>query len=293
MTLPKMLFPMTTTCRRAARQSSTPHNPAKNVSSLSTLLTLFLMLPVTLLPREEALAQKNIVLVHGAWADGSSWAKIIPPLQAKGYHVVAVQNPLTSLEDDVAATRQAIARLDGPVLLVGHSWGGVVITEAGNDLKVTGLVYVAAWVPDAGQNMENLAKDYPASPAGAEFRQDAAGFLTISPRGMDAYFVPDLPAGERQLVYATQGPWMGKNFVAKPTQAAWKTKPSWVVVAADDRMIHPDQQRDQARRMEATTIEVKSGHVPMLSQPGEVTALILDAAQKQFAPGKSAAAGNK
>ena len=236
---------------------------------------------------------KNVVLVHGAFADGSSWGKVISLLLAKELNVIAVQLPLTSLADDVAATKRALAKMNGPVLLVGHSWGGMVITEAGNDPKVTGLVYVAAFVPDAGQTLENLTKDYPASPAGAEFRQDAAGFLTLSPKGIDSFFVPDLPAGERQLVYATQGPWMGKNFVAKPTQAAWKTKPSWAVVASDDLMIHPDQQRDQARRIKATTIEVKSGHAPMLSQAGKVAAFILDAAQKQFAPEKAVAAGNQ
>jgi pimeloyl-ACP methyl ester carboxylesterase len=245
------------------------------------------------MPPDEAVAQKNVVLVHGAWADGASWAKIIPQLQAEGYHVVAVQNPLTSLEDDVAATRQAIARLDGPVLLVGHSWGGVVITEAGDDPKVAGLVYVAAWVPDAGQTMQDLARDYPPSPAGAEFRQDVAGFLTITPKGMDTYFVPDLPAGERELVYATQGPWAAKNFATKATKAAWRTKPNWAIVASDDRMIHPDQQRFQAKRINATTIEVKSGHVPMLSQPDKVAAFILQAARKLPARPKPVATGNE
>jgi pimeloyl-ACP methyl ester carboxylesterase len=247
----------------------------------------------TLTPPDDALAQKNIVLVHGAWADGSSWAKIIPQLQAEGYHVVAVQNPLTSLEDDVIATKQAIARLEGPVLLVGHSWGGVVITQAGVDPKVTGLVYVAAWVPDAGQTMEDLAKPYPPSPAGPEFRQDGAGFLTISPKGMDQHFVPDLTPGERKLVYATQGPWAAKNFVTKVSEVAWRNKPSWNVVATDDHMIHPDQQRFQAKRMKATTIEVKSGHVPMLSQPDKVAALILRAAAEVTAQPKAVATGNE
>jgi pimeloyl-ACP methyl ester carboxylesterase len=247
----------------------------------------------TLIPPDDVLAQKNIVLVHGAWADGSSWAKIIPQLQAEGYHVVAVQNPLTSLEDDVLATKQAIARLEGPVLLVGHSWGGVVITQAGDDPKVAGLVYVAAWVPDEGQTMEDLAKPYPPSPAGPEFRQDGAGFLTLSPRGMDQHFVPDLPPGERKLVYATQGPWAAKNFVTKVSKVAWRSKPSWNVVAADDHMIHPDQQRFQAKRTKATTIEVKSGHVPMLSQPDKVAALILRAAAQVTARPKAVATGNE
>ncbi len=247
----------------------------------------------TVLPQDDALARKNIVLVHGAWADGSSWARIIPSLQAKGYHVVAVQNPLTSLEDDVAATRQAIARLDGPVLLVGHSWGGVVITQAGDDPKVAGLVYVAAWVPDEGQTMKDLAKDYPPSPAGPEFRPDGAGFLTLSRQGMHQHFVQDLPPGDRELVYATQGPWAAKNFETKVSRVAWKTKPSWNIVAADDHMIHPDQQRFQARRMKATTIEVKSGHAPMLSEPDKVAAFILQAAGQATAQPKAAVTGNE
>ncbi len=288
------MHPISLSSRLVAGSLTAGQNPGnRNLLRLSTLLTLFLMTLATFTPPDDALAQKNIVLVHGAWADGSSWAKIIPQLQAKGYHVVAVQNPLTSLEDDVTATKQAIARLDGPVLLVGHSWGGVVITQAGDDPKVTGLVYVAAWVPDEGQTMEDLAKAYPPSPAGPEFRQDAAGFLTISPKGMDQHFVPDLTPGERKLVYATQGPWAGKNFVTKVSKVAWRNKPSWNVVATDDHMIHPDQQRFQAKRMKATTIEVKSGHVPMLSQPDKVAAFILQAAGQVAAQPKAVATGNE
>ncbi len=280
--------------REVAGQLPAEQSPVNQKKSLlPTLLTLLLMTLATVIPPDDALAQTNIVLVHGAWADGSSWAKIIPQLHAKGYHVVAVQNPLTSLEDDVAATKQAIARLDGPVLLVGHSWGGVVITQAGDDPKVAGLAYVAAWVPDEGQTMEDLAKDYPPSPAGPEFHQDGAGFLTISPKGMDMHFVPDLTPGERKLVYATQGPWAAKNFVTKVSKVAWRNKPSWNVVATDDHMIHPDQQRFQAKRMKATTIEVKSGHVPMLSQPDKVADLILQAAAQTTARPKAVATGNE
>jgi len=148
----------------------------------------------------------NIVLVHGAWADGSSWSKVIPQLQAKGLHVVAVQNPLTSLADDVAATRRAIASQDGPVLLVGHSYGGAVITEAGNDPKVIGLVYVAAFAPSDGESVASVTKPYPPAPLGSEVRRDAEGFLTLTPKGIAEDFAQDLPGKERQGLTATQVP---------------------------------------------------------------------------------------
>src|SRR5882724_5743642 len=135
---------------------------------------------------------RNIVIVHGAWADGSSWSKVIPLLQAKGFHVVAVQNPLTSLADDVVATKRAIASQDGPVLLVGHSYGGVVITEAGNDPKVVGLVYVAAWAPAEGGSLASLAKLYPPAPLGDELRPDKEGFLTVTAKGIAEDFAQDL-----------------------------------------------------------------------------------------------------
>jgi pimeloyl-ACP methyl ester carboxylesterase len=148
---------------------------------------------------------RNIVIVHGAWADGSSWSKVIPLLQAKGLHVVAVQNPLTSLADDVAATKRAIALQDGPVLLVGHSYGGVVITEAGNDPKVVGLVYVAALAPSDGESVASVTKPFPPAPLGSEVRADADGFLTVTPRGIAEDFAQDLTDKEKQLLTATQG----------------------------------------------------------------------------------------
>src|SRR5260370_15647121 len=152
---------------------------------------------------------RNIVIVHGAWADGSSWSKVIPLLQGKGLHVVAVQNPLTSLADDVAATRRAIALQDGPVLLVGHSYGGVVITEAGNDPKVGGLVYVAALAPSEGESVASVTKPFPPAPLGGEVRADADGFLTVSPNGIAEDFAPDPPYKEKQLLAATQAPTAG------------------------------------------------------------------------------------
>src|SRR2546421_10243683 len=166
---------------------------------------------------------RNIVIVHGAWADGSSWSKVIPLLQAKGLHVVAVQNPLTSLADDVAATSRAIALQDGPVLLVGHSYGGVVITEAGNDPQVGGLVYVAALAPSDGESIASVTKPFPPAPLGSEVRPDANGFLTVTPKGIAEDFAQDLPDNGNQVLTATQGPTAAAVFGDTITTAAWKT----------------------------------------------------------------------
>ena len=220
---------------------------------------------------------RNVVLVHGAYADGSSYAKVIPLLRARGLRVTAVQNPLTSLADDVAATRRAIARQDGPVILVGHSSAGVVITEAGNDPKVVGLVYISAIAPNDGQSASDALKGYAATPGGAEQHPDAAGYLTITRKGVMEDFVPDIPVAERELVYATQGDWNSTFLAEKVTTAAWKTKPSWFIIP-DDRMVPPQHERDAAARMKATVTTLTSGHVPMLSQPAKVAAVIVDAA---------------
>jgi len=221
-----------------------------------------------------------IVLVHGAWADGSSWAKVIPLLEKAGLNAVAVQNPLTSLADDVAATKRAIARLDGgQVILVGHSYGGAVISEGGNDPKVVGLVYVAAFAPDAGEAVGDLGKEFPPAPGGAELRPDAGGFLTMTTKGVLENFAQDLPLTERMLLAATQGPTNGAALGAKLTNAAWKTKRTWYVVAANDRMIPPDLERKFAKAMNANTITLPSSHVAMLSHPAEVAKLIIEAAK--------------
>ena len=222
---------------------------------------------------------RNVVLVHGAWADGSSWAKVIPLLEKAGLNAVAVQNPLTSFADDVAATKRAVALQDGPVILVGHSWGGVVITEVGADPKVVGLVYVAAFAPDVGEAVGDLGKDFPAPPGGAELRPDAEGYLTMTTKGVMESFAPDLPLAQRKIVAATQGATNSAVFGAKVTNAAWKTKPSWYVVAANDRMIQPDLERKFANAMKAKTITVPSSHVAMLSHPAEVAKLIIEAAR--------------
>jgi len=223
---------------------------------------------------------KNIVLVHGAFADGSSWAKVISILQAKGYNVTAVQNPLTSFADDVAATNRALALQNGPVILVGHSWGGVVITEAGTDPKVAGLVYVAAFGPDAGEVVGDLGKPFPPPPAFAAPIVDKDGFMTLPTEAVLKHFASDLPPAEARVVAATQGPIHVSAFGTKVSSVAWKTKPSWYIVSKLDGAIAPDEERFFAKRMKATTTELNSSHVPMLSQPKAVAAVIMEAAAK-------------
>src|SRR2546422_5695144 len=198
-------------------------------------------------------AQKTVVLVHGAFADGSSWAKVIPLLEAKGLRVTAVQNPLSSLADDVAATKRAIANQDGPVILVGHSWAGMVISEAGNDPKIAGLVYVAAIVPDEGQSAGDVVKPYPPSPGLGEAKPDASGFLSLTRKGIDEDFVPDLRPAERAIIYAIQGAWNSTCLADKVSVPAWTTKPSWFIVAANDRLLPPEHDQAVAGDTLATT----------------------------------------
>lgn len=222
---------------------------------------------------------KNVLLVHGAWADGSSWSKVVPLLEAKGLHVVAVQIPLTSFADDVAATQRAIALEDGPVLLVGHSYGGAVITEAGNDPKVAGLVYVAAVAPDKGESAFGLITSMP-TPIGTELRPDKSGFIKLTSKGIAEDFAQDLSAEEIAVLDATQIPTNVAAMKSEITTPAWKSKPSWYVIAAKDRTISPALEAAQAKRIGATTTTAASCHVVMLAQPAEVTKVILDAVSK-------------
>lgn len=222
---------------------------------------------------------RNVVLVHGAFADGSSFEKVIPLLQARGLRVTAVQNPLSSLADDVAATKRALALQDGPVILVGHSWAGMVISEAGNNPKVVGLVYIAAIVPDEGQTANDVLKPYPPTPGLGHMAPDATGYLSLTRQGIEEDFVPDLPAPERAIVFATQGPWNSTALAEKVPNPAWKTKPSWFI-AVNDRILPADYELVLAKHINAKTTKLASGHVPMLSQPKAVAAVIIDAASK-------------
>jgi pimeloyl-ACP methyl ester carboxylesterase len=220
----------------------------------------------------------TVVLVHGAFADGSGWDKVIPLLQAEGLDVVSVQNPLTSLADDVAATRRVLDMQAGPVVLVGHSWGGVVISEAGTHERVKALVYVAAFAPSEGQSAADLGKGYPAPPGLNFIVQDKAGFLTLSPEGMATQFAPDLPAAETRLMAATQGPISARSFEEKVTAAAWKTKPSWYVLTQHDHMLDPTLQKAMAEKISAHIVSLPSSHVPQLSKPTQVADAIVAAA---------------
>jgi pimeloyl-ACP methyl ester carboxylesterase len=231
---------------------------------------------------DPGLVGKSVVLVHGAFSDGSSWNKVIPLLEAKGLHVTAVQNPLSSLSDDVAATSRAIAQQQGPVVLVGHSWAGSVITQAGNDPKVKALVYVAAFAPDSGQSTDDIRRGQPAPSWAAELHKDAAGFLTLSDKAIAADFAPDVSPAQARLLAATQQPWFSGCLGEKVTHAAWHDKPSWFIVTAPakDRMITPDFQMKMAQQIGATVIKVNASHVPMLSKPEEVAAVIISAARR-------------
>ncbi|MES2612056.1 MAG: alpha/beta hydrolase [Pseudomonadota bacterium] len=219
----------------------------------------------------------SVVLVHGAFADGSDWAKVIPLLQARGIRVTSVQNGLESLAGDVAATRRAIANQRGKVVLVGHSWGGTVITEAGDNDKVAALVYVAAFAPDAGQASSDLGKDYPPSPGVQKLVADANGWLTLPPEAIAQDFAQDVPAAQAAVMAATQGPLQAKALDDKTTVAAWKTRPSWYIVSARDRIISPDLERAMARKIGATTTTLQTSHVPQQSRPRDVAAVILAA----------------
>ena len=222
-------------------------------------------------------AARNVVLVHGLFADGSCWSEVIPRLQAAGLNVTSVQNPLTSLDEAVAATRRVLARQEGPTVLAGHSFAGMIVTEAGVDPRVSSLVYVAARAPDAGEDYAALAMQYPAPPAtagivydGDEGRLSEAAFLRD--------FAGDLPEERAKVLYAVQEPFHKALLAGRTGQAAWRSKPNFYAVSTEDRTINPDLQRFMAKRMGAETIEVKASHLSLISQPDIIASLILKAA---------------
>ncbi len=223
----------------------------------------------------------SVVLIHGAFSDGSSWNKVIPILQAQGLNVIAVQNPLTSLSDDVLAAQRAIDAQEGSVVLVGHSWGGTVITQVGNHPKVKSLVYVAAHAPSEGQTAADLGKDYPPPPGKIDLKPDAAGFLRLSAKSLGENFAQDLPHEETKVMAATQGPIFAKAFAEPVTVAAWTHKPSYYIVASQDRMIQPALQQALSKKIKAVTTVLESSHVPMLSLPDKVAEVIITAAMNR------------
>src|SRR5579864_9118953 len=223
---------------------------------------------------------RNVVLVHGLFADGSTWSEVIPRLQAAGLNATAVQNPLTTLPEAVASAQRVLDRQDGPTVLVGHSFSGMIVTEAGMHPNVSALVYVAARAPDAGEDYTALAKTFPTPPASAgivfdgdEGRLSEAAFLRD--------FAGDLPEAKAKVLYAVQQPFHKALLSGKTTHAAWRSKPSFYAVSTEDRAIDPDLERFMAKRMGAKTVEVKASHLSLISHPDEIAQLILEAAGQQ------------
>jgi pimeloyl-ACP methyl ester carboxylesterase len=223
---------------------------------------------------------ENIVLVHGLFADGSCWSEVIPRLQAAGLNVTSVQNPLTTLPEAVASAKRVLARQDGPTVLVGHSFSGMIVTEAGVHPNVSALVYVAARAPDAGEDYTALAKTYPTPPASAGIVFDGdEGRLSEEAFLRD--FAGDLPEAKAKVLYAVQEPFHKALLTGKTTHAAWRSKPTYYAVSTEDRTINPDLERFMAKRMGAKTIEVKASHLALISHPDEIAHLILEAAGQQ------------
>ncbi|HME09075.1 MAG TPA: alpha/beta hydrolase [Bryobacteraceae bacterium] len=220
----------------------------------------------------------NVVLVHGAFADGSSWRRVIPLLEAQGLNVTAVQNPLTSLPEDIATTRRILARQTGPTILAGHSYAGFVITEAGNAPNVTGLVFVSSYGPAEGESHDDLVKRFAPPPGIPAIRLDEDGFLWIERDKFHQAFVHDIDLPEARILAAVQKPVAKKCFGTPVAVPAWKAKPSWFLVSTDDRLINPELQRFMALRMSATTTSVPSSHGSLLSHPVQVADLIAKAA---------------
>jgi pimeloyl-ACP methyl ester carboxylesterase len=225
---------------------------------------------------------RNVVLAHGLFADGSCWTDVIARLQAAGLNATSVQNPLTTLPEAVASAERVLARQDGPTVLVGHSFSGMIVTEAGMHPNVSALVYVAARAPDASEDYTALAKTYPTPPATAGILLDGdEGRLSEEAFLRD--FAGDLPEAKAKVLYAVQQPFQKALLAGKTTHPAWRSKPSYYAVSTEDRAINPDLERFMAKRMGAKTIEVKASHLSLISHPEEITRLILEAAGQQRA----------
>ena len=217
------------------------------------------------------------MIVHGAWVDGTSWREVIALLHVKGLSVIAVQNPLSALEDDVDAVARVIKRQPGPVVLVGHGYGGTVITQAGGHSNVAALVYIAACAPDIGESTTDVERDGPSSPVISRFEVDAGGFLYLPPAVVQEFLAHDLSAAEVMVLAAAQPPIRASALLDRVTRAAWRTKPSWYAVTDEDRIVSPVRQREIARKIDARVVSLRAGHVPFLSKPKETAAVILAA----------------
>ncbi|MFM0687286.1 alpha/beta fold hydrolase [Paraburkholderia strydomiana] len=267
-------------------QSAEPVAPPAAEASPSTVPSAASGAPATASAAKPAIATmtgpvRNVVLVHGAFVDGSSWNGVVAKLQQKGYHVSSVQNPLTSLVDDVAATRRVLARQEGPTMLVGHSWGGVVITEAGaNAPNVAGLVYIAAIAPDLHESTMDLLKRAAPMPSGQSIIKDASGFLWLDRSKYHADFAADVPENLTRVLSAAQVPIAAKAFGETVSQVAWKEKPSWYVVTTKDRAVSPDVERFMAERMGAKIVPMASSHLAPVSHAGAIADVIDRAARE-------------
>jgi pimeloyl-ACP methyl ester carboxylesterase len=257
--------------------------PSATISRRTFISALAVGATGALMPRlaraESDRGARNIVLVHGLFADGSCWSEVIARLQEAGLNATSVQNPLTTLDDAVAETQRVLARQDGPTVLVGHSFSGMIVTEVGVDPKVSALVYVAARAPDAGEDYSALARKFPTPPASAGIVFDGdEGRLTEAAFLRD--FAGDLPEARARVLYAVQQPFHKALLTGKTRHAAWRSKPSFYAVSTEDRTIDPDLERFMAKRMGATTIEVKASHLSLISHPQEIADLILAAARR-------------
>ncbi|MGA3315634.1 MAG: alpha/beta hydrolase [Candidatus Korobacteraceae bacterium] len=221
----------------------------------------------------------NIVLVHGGFVDGAGWEGVYRSLKKNGYNVSIVQNPTLSLADDVAATKRILASQDGPAILVGHSYGGAVITEAGNDPKVVGLVYITAFAPDKGESVATLIKDPPPGAPAPPILPPQDGYLFLDREKFRASFAADVDSQRAAFMADSQVPWGVEALSGKISEPAWKTKPSWYLIATDDKMIPPDAQRSMSKRAGSTVVEVKGSHAIYVSQPEAVASLIEQAAK--------------
>jgi pimeloyl-ACP methyl ester carboxylesterase len=246
-------------------------------------IVLLLLTRCALAAQNDEHRVRNIVLVHGAWADGSGWKGVYDILVKDGYNVSIVQEPETSFQEDVAATKRVIAQQEGPCILVGHSYGGAVITEAGTDPSVAGLVYIAAHMPDAGENEADDGKRFPSDLGkSTAIKKTADGFTYIDPAQFHEYFAADLSAEQAAFMARSQVLNLAENFKAVITTAAWRSKPSWMLVAGKDRAINPDLERWYAERAKSHKVEVPgASHAVYVSRPREVAALIEKAAMTE------------